>query len=269
MKKIFKSFKKKGSSGFTLVEMVVSVALLAILMGGMMLFVSPIIQSFNDNTTNLTAENAATCVEEYITRSIRNSNQIAIFQNTNYTELISNTAYSAKIQSMNKYCTDVNGGSSDPTKINRLYSLKCISLKYDSTDQKYYLYEEIVKTDGTLDSAANGRKVFSNCLFDDLYLLYSFVKPKNADYPTKADAKQFREDAVQITVSAYTDVACNNLVFQGQGITELRQIKTMLSAGGSATDYNLTIEPSSPQSFADMAEGSRDIFIYYIVRQMV
>ena len=73
MKKMIRLLRKRGSGGFTLVEMIVSVALLAVLMGGMILFISPVIRTYNDNTTDITAENTTTCVQEYISRTIRNS----------------------------------------------------------------------------------------------------------------------------------------------------------------------------------------------------
>lgn len=41
MKSMIRLLKKRNKGGFTLVEVVVSVALLAILMGGMMMFIAP------------------------------------------------------------------------------------------------------------------------------------------------------------------------------------------------------------------------------------
>ena len=265
MNKILRLFRK--TSGFTLVEMVVSVALIAILLGGMMLFISPIVRSFNDNQTDLTAENGAVCVQEYITKSIRNARQVAIFANTNYAELSSNTTYTEKISKMNKFCNDVNGiGTPDEKKV---YLLKCISFKYDSTDNMYYLYNEKVldNANGTLDTTQS-QKVFSDCLFNDLYMTLELKKAKNGDYPAVTGALEYRDDAMDISINAYRDAARTNPAFVGTGIFELRQIKVMLAAGNSKDEYNLTIYPTTQKSFADMDEGSRDIFIYYVVRQL-
>lgn len=267
MKKIMRLFRRK--SGFTLVEMVVAVALLAILLGGMMLFISPIVRSFNDNHTDLTAENGAVCVQEYITKSIRNANQVAIFANTNYSDLSSNATYTAKIAKMNKFCTDVNAGAKDDK--NKIYLLKCISLKYDSTDGRYYLYNETVKDNGELDTTAGKtQKVFSDCLFNDLYMTFELKKAKNGDYLVITGAPEYRDDTLDVTICAYRDEDRKSLAFQGNGLSELRQIKVMLNAGGSKDDYNLSVypDPAVLKSFADMDEGSRDIFIYYVVRQM-
>lgn len=269
MKIFVRFFRQRNKSGFTLVEVVVSLALLAILMGGMILFISPIVRSFNDNKTDLTAENSAVCVQEYITKSIRNANQVAIFANTNYSDLSSNATYTAKIAKMNKFCTDVNAGAKDDK--NKIYLLKCISLKYDSTDGRYYLYNETVKDNGELDTTAGKtQKVFSDCLFNDLYMTFELKKAKNGDYLVITGAPEYRDDTLDITICAYRDEDRKSLAFQGNGLSELRQIKVMLNAGGSKDDYNLSVypDPAVLKSFADMDEGSRDIFIYYVVRQM-
>lgn len=266
MKKMLRLFRR--TSGFTLVEMIVSIALLAILLGGIMMFVSPILRSFNDTKSDLTAENAVVCVQEYITRSIRNANQVAIFANTNTSALSSNTAYAERIAKMNTFCTSVNGVG--VPKANMTYVLKCISLKYDDATGRYFLYNENVNMDsnGVIDTADPGEKVFSDCLFDDLYMTFDFKKAKNADYPAVEGAEEFRPDTLDITINSYRDTARTNLAFSGTGFSELRQIKVMLSAGGDAENYNLTIMPTDQKSFAAMTDGSRDIFIYYIYRQI-
>ncbi len=256
MKRMLRLFRR--TSGFTLVEMIVSVALLAILMGGMMVIVSPIVSSFNDTSKDLAAENTATCVQEYITKSIRNANQVLIVENTSYNALSANTAATDKIAKMNTWCSGVNGAA-----VNKTYLLKCISLRYDETKNNYFLYDESVKMNdsGKLDTSKS-RLVFSECLYDDLYFTYDFSKVANAD----PSGNPLRDDAINMRVQAYRDSARSSLAFVGTGVTELRQVKVMLAAGASADDYNSTIIPASPKAFADTEADGRDIFIYYVVR---
>lgn len=270
MRSIFRILKKRGSGGFTLIEMVVSVALIAVLLAGMLLFVTPVIQSFNDTRTSFTAENVATCVQEYITRTLRNANQVAIFTNTNAAALGSGT-YATRITSMNSYCQGING-----TNPNKTYLLKCISLRYEDLDGdgnfSYYMYDESVDMTSNGALNATGKKlIFSSALYKDLYLTYDFAKPANGDFdPTKAESdknKKLRDDALEMTIQAFKDEGYNHLVFYGTGISELRQVKVMLAAGGKDTDYNLTIAPDTPLAFKDTVDGSRDIFIYYVIRQ--
>lgn len=264
MKKVLRLFKR--SSGFTLVEMIISVALLAILLGGMMMFLSPVIKSFNDQSKSLVAENAATCIQEYVSKSIRNANQIAIFQNTNYSSMMSSPVCADKIKSMNAFCSGVNG-----TSPNKTYLLKCISIKYDATAQGYYLWNETV--DMADSNAAlkpsEAKKVFADCFYNDLYYTFGFERMLNGDYSKGiAGAPQYRSDALNISINAYSNAPCTNPVFYGSGVTELRQIKVMLAAGGSSSDFNLTLVPEVPVTdFSSMTEGSRDIYIYYVSRQ--
>ena len=269
MKSIIRILKKRRSGGFTLVEMVVSVALLAILLGGMMVIISPIIRSYNDNAKDYTAENTANCVEEYISRTLRSAQSVSIFTNTNVASLSSNAEYSAEIKRMSDLVVSNNNKNNNNGSLGgprtQLYTLRCMSLKF--RDGKYALYDEYVSTDlnGAIDTTKEA-KVFSDCLYKDLYLLCDFAKPKNGDYGKVTGAKEFRDDALDITISVYRDSAYSGLVYYGTGITEMRAIKGKILAGNQTSNYKLSIYPETPLKFADTTDGSRDIFIYYISR---
>lgn len=266
MKSILKLLRKRGAGGFTLVEMVVSVALIAVLLIGMLMFVSPIVKTFNTTKTNLTADNVENCVQEYISRNLRYANRIAIFTNASAGDLTSGT-YKDTITQMNSAC----GSLTDP---NRAYELKCISLRYETTadgHENYFMYQEKVDpyNSGAI-VAGGGRKVFSDCLYKDLYLVYKFTKPENLSYNPSTDPadKEFRNDVLQIDIKAYTDPNYNDLILYGTGLSDLWQIKSWLAMGGEEKDYNMKIYPDNPVDFEDLAVGaSRDIFIYYIVRR--
>lgn len=263
MNKFIRLLRKRSSSGFTLVEMIVSVALLAILLAGMMIFISPVLRSFNDNQTDNNAQNTTTCVQEYISRKLRNSYQVSIFENTSYTAIQANSAYKSQIEAMNDFCAAING----PSAVNKTYVLRCMSLRYDTADQRYYLWDESVNmsSKGALDQSKS-RKAFADCLYDDLYITYEFSLPKNGDYAADPSKDEFRKDALQMDFKTYRDTGCTSLIFQGQGITEMRQIKSMLADGGNATNYFVKVEPETPLDFASMVDGERDIYIYYVTR---
>lgn len=280
MNKILRILKKRRSGGFTLVEMIVSVALLAILLGGMMLFIAPIVRSFNETKTNLTAENVSTTVQEYIIRSIRNANQVAVFNYVNENDLISGsakmadgTSYSDVIKGMNTYCETINGtGTPDELK---KYLLKCISLRYE--DGKYVLYQEKVQMNAGGQLSSSGKvKVFSDCLYDDLYLTFDFGKIKNSDYgnaDSKTSGYEYRPDTLTLAVNAYGDASHNNKLFVGSGVFELRQIKVMLDQDiSNASDYYLKMahenNDSTSYTYADSSDGHKDIFIYYTMRRL-
>lgn len=259
MKKIIRLLKRRRAGGFTLVEMVVSVALVAILLGGMMLFVSPIVRSFNDTKTDLVAENVSVCLQEYITKNVRLANQVAIFSNTNSSALTTNDAYKTRIQELVKNC-----GSSGV----KTFTLNCISLKY--SDGRYYLYEESLDSSGNI--LGSGKKVFSDGLYSSVYPTFEFRLPLNQDYGKTPEAGRYRDDAVQYTVRTYGDSSYSDLLFQGDGYFELRQIRVGLEdekySAGAKQIYNMSIMPDTPLSFGEMTEGSRDIFIFYVSRNV-
>lgn len=256
MRSFIRLLRKRGSSGFTLVEMIVSVALLAVLMAGMMIFISPVIRSYNDNQVDNNAQNVTTCVQDYISRNIRNSYKMVIFENTSYTSIKSNSAYTDEIKKMNDFCN----ASGDPGLTNKSYLLKCLSLRYDDADKRFYLWDEAVDmtANGNIKTA-DSKKVFADCLFSDIYVQYEFAKPKNGDYVEGGTKPEFRKDALQMTLTAYRDEGYSSMIFQGSGITELRQIKCMLADGKSESDYYANIVDAGSST-------EKDIYIFYVTR---
>lgn len=264
MKKILRTLKKRGSSGFTLVEMIVSVALLAILLGGMMLFIAPIVRSFNDTKTNLNAENVATTMEEYLTRSIRNASQVAVFSYIDADSLNNNSAIKDKVNQMGDFCRARNN-----------YMLKCISLRYE--EGRYVMYNEDVDLSKASGAKLKGTrtKVFSDCLYTDLYFTYDIRKTINQEYGTDSAQPMYRNDAVEIVVNAYSDSDYTNLVFYGSGVSDLRQIRVMRTMyKGSSAEYNLTTIPENPKSdgtvlsFSDFDDDHKNIYVFYAVRSL-
>lgn len=270
MKQIIHLFARKRNHGFTLVEMVVSVAILAILMAGMMLFISPIVRSFNDTSRNLVAENVSTCVENYLTASIRNATNVVIFGNTNDEKLKENG--NVIINKLKDYCkatTDTGGNA---------YVLKCISLRFDDTDGRYYLYSETINTSGVGDTtdplnASTRFSVFSKCLYDDLYMDFDFEKPLDMDKATETP-QPVRKDTMQMTVKTYADAAHTDPIFVGTGLTELRQIKKDLVKNGEKSTYEFTLYDGISATACDSVkssngtDGARNIYIYYVVRNL-
>lgn len=272
MSRIVRILRKRGSSGFTLVEMIVSVALLAVLLGGMMLFISPIVRSFNDTKTDLTAENVSTTIQEYLTRSIRNAHQVAVFSYIDPADLENNSAIKSKIQSMNEFCSKRNGDN--VIKGQEKYLLKCISLRYE--DGKYYLYNENVDMSADGQLSGKGSKVFSDCLYSDLYYTFDIRKTLNQEYGKDPAEPMYRNDALEIIVNAYSNSDYTNLVFYGSGISDLRQIRVMRTMyNQSPDDYNLVTIPDNPDvasgnvlNFSDFDDSHRNIFIFYAVRRL-
>ena len=262
MKAIKKLFGKRAKSGFTLVEMIISIALLAILLGGMTIVVTPILESFKDEKQSITANNVSSCVQEYVTRSLRNASQILIVSNASYTDA-NGGSVTATTDEMLKYIAKKNTGAT------KTHELRCLSLRY--VDGKYILCDEPVKSGVTSGGVLTGNastaslqgKVYSDCLYDDLYMDIKFEPAMLTvtDPVTGATTATQGKDVLQTTIKAYSDKARKAMVFNGSGITELRQIKVQLRAGAKEANYYL--------KFLDMGgtdDAHKDIYIFYVTR---
>ncbi|MGN0687516.1 MAG: prepilin-type N-terminal cleavage/methylation domain-containing protein [Oscillospiraceae bacterium] len=264
MKKLLIILKKRRSHGFTLVEMIVAVALLAILLAGMMIFITPILQSYKDNQTLYTAENVATSIQRTITGTLRNAYQVAIFTSADYNSN-KTTAIMDKVKPLATY---VNSKNADTTiSLNRLYELRCLSLRCN--DGQYYLCDEVVTTNptpgngyivGNADNSAllDSTKVFSDVLYNGLYMDFGFSIPTE----TKSDGTtQPSIDTLKYTIKAYGDKNKKSVVFNGAGMTELYAIKVLRRSGGAAAEYNITVNDVSSAT-------GKDIYIYYVARKL-
>ena len=263
MSKLIRFFKKRRNGGFTMVEMIVSVVLLAILLGGMTLMITPILRSFSDTKRDLVAENVSTCIQTYISTSMQDATNVVIFANTNYDSI--KTAANDKINGLKSFC------KTQTSDAKNAYTLQCISLKYDTTDNRYYLYNE----ESDLNDSVNPLKgtsnlAFSECLYNDLYYSLSIYKALDLD---KNDGTRMN-DTAEITISTYSDVAMSNLVFGGIGLTEFREIGRDIALRASNAKNTLdpfkfeiytgeTITACDGFSTTDAVDGARDIYIFF------
>lgn len=277
MSKIMKFFKRRRNGGFTMVEMVVSVALLGILVAGMTIMVAPILNSFNDTQRHLIAENVSTCIQTYVSSSMKDATNVVIFADTDYDELKSSSVVKQELKALREFC-------STQSSLNKpAYTLHCISLEYDTTDQRYYVYNKTCKM-GTDDEPFDTSKdalAFSECLYNDLYYTLSISKALDLDDATGATRLN---DTAEISISTYSDAACNNLLFGGVGVTEFREISRdiLLRSGGGSTGlapfkfeiYKPKDDPTNPgtevftnspegYSTADATDDKRNIYIFY------
>lgn len=266
MKHIKRLLKTRNSAGFTLVEIIVALSLLAILMMGMVIAISPILQTLGDTNKLLTAENVATIMDEYITRTMRNASEIAVFTNASYGDSNTNAAITGQVAAMKAYCDKLNGSLVGE---NKTHELKCLSLR--CIDGRYYLCNEPLSPSTCLPTGNDVSdvkdlkgKVFSDCLYKDLYMDFTFsmalVKENDGGTVKEVQSK----DTMKLDIKAYTDAAHNDLVFNGTGITELRQIKTQLRGGAKETDFFMNIINAGGTD-----DAHKDIYIFYVTRRLI
>lgn len=250
----FLAFRNKG--GFTLSEVIISCALLGILMLGIVMFISPILETVNTTNASTRASNAAESIEYYISRSIRNAAYIAVFTDTNFTDVQSKA--SATITDL-KNKTDSN------------YNLKCISIRYamdeKSQTYKYFICSETVESSGTLKSNAtpsSDSMVFDPCYFEGIYpkVVLSRVKPEQPDGSTKD------MPAVKIDVEVYGDSSMGNtdLIFSGTGYTILRNIEISQQDKSLKQPFKVIDPLPNPLNPGD--DSMKETYIYYVERTL-
>lgn len=81
MKKILRLLKRRNNGGFTLVEVIISCALLGILILAVMGMITPVMSVVMSNEKNANALMIAEAVEAHIDRNIKNSVYCAVFTN--------------------------------------------------------------------------------------------------------------------------------------------------------------------------------------------
>ncbi len=256
LKRITHFLACRNKGGFTLSEVIISCALLGILMLGIVMFISPILETVKTTNSSTRASNAAESIEYYISRSIRNAAYIAVFTETNFTDVQSKA--SAVITDL-KAKTDSN------------YNLKCISIRYamdeKSQNYKYFICSETVENSGALKSNANPSSdsmVFDPCYFDGIYpnVTLSRVKQEQPDGSLKD------MPAVKINVKVYSDSKMDNadLVFLGEGYTILRNIEISQQDKSLKQPFKV-IEPL-PNPLNPGDNSMKETYIFYVERTL-
>lgn len=261
MKRFRRLLSCRNNGGFTLAEMIISCALLGILMLGIVMFVSPILDTVSTTNAGTRASNAAESIEYYISRSIRNAAYVAVLTDTSFTDVQSKAA---------AVITELKG------KTDSNYSLKCISIRYAMDDKsqtyKYFICNETVEASGALKSnstPSSDSMVFDPCYFDGIYpkVLLSRVQQEQPD-GTKKDMP-----AVKIDVEIYDDSQmrkstppANDLIFSGSGYTVLRNIEISQQDKSLKQPFKV-IEPL-PNSLNPGDDAMKETYIFYVERTL-
>lgn len=272
MKRIKRLFHCRRNGGFTLAEMVISCALLGILMLGIVMFVSPILDTVTSTNKSTRASNAAESIEYYISRSLRNAAYVAVLTDTNFTDV--QTKASGIISELKTKGGDTN------------YELKCISIRYmtdeKTGDNKYFICNEYFDGTGPLDSTATV-KVFEPCYLDGIYpqVVMTQVEQEQDDGTKK------KMPAIKLEVNVYDDPQLRRdggsgytgLVFSGTGYTILRNIE--LSQQDKTLNQPFNIVSSSPigselgtlpvslgSGDPDKKSQEMETYIFYVERKL-
>lgn len=241
--KLIQLLKKRGKSGFTLVEVVISCVLLGILILGVFSVVTPIISGVKSREQSANALMLAQAAEMYIDRSIKNSVFVAIFENAKPDDMAADQTI-AKSKQMEEMLAFINNSDNKDAAGNDIYELKCIGIrwKYDAKSQRYkYMItsETVDKTTGAVDispSTSKSYDVFETCFYENLYPAFTFdimetVVVDSDGNPTTDPPTMQEVPAIKTTIDVYRDAEMENLAFQGPGYADLTNIKRQQATG--------------------------------------
>lgn len=231
MKKILRLLRLRNKSGFTLVEVIISSALLGILIMAMVGIITPVMSVITNNENNANALLIAEAAEAYIDRSIKNSVYTAIFTNANENDILLNgEIYKHEaFKEMKDFLKD-----GDNMKI---YDLNIIGIRWlqdPKTLQNKYMLQVIKPTyDSSLDlnltSTIGKKNVFEPYFYDGMYPEFEFEVLPYDEHTDKTDPTKItatRGATVKTTANIYSNPAMTALAASGTAYSDFVNIRT-------------------------------------------
>lgn len=277
--------KKRNNSGFTLLEVVVSCALLGILVVGVMTFASPIFNMLKVNEKNARATLLSETLDSYIAGCLKNAKMVEVFTNTSL-EHAENAGMAGTTghQNINQFMTANHDN----------FEVRCIGINWFVDEASPIAgRKKLVLTNCQVDNnysvgydnnlvIINATKMFDDSLYNGLYpivTLETFASQDSAGNDTSTNAPGYK-----ITANIYSDPKCysvtsdtarakSHLSFRGatyvqcvnmrndtgfipaSEITELNTTQDAIDSGRSANEYT-----ENGESFF-----YPDTYIYYVV----
>lgn len=272
---------RRNNGGFTLVEVIVSSALLGILLVGMIMFISPVMQLMQDEQKDARGNIIGSSLEHYISRSVRSTIFLKIFTNATITDTNIGGAINTDpdLIAMMNWCNE-------PANQNR-YEVRCISIR--KTDDarnrtesnlptsRFMIYQEYFATGATNLDQSYSLPVFDNAFYGDLYPRITVKQATNkyeenrySDSQVADPATEEGRPSIEVTVDIYDDqnFGPTNKVFSGFGLTELFMIANKdKMTDGDTKNAKIYDETQVRNDSVANTENAHDTFIFYIARK--
>ncbi|MBD5129035.1 MAG: type II secretion system protein [Ruminococcaceae bacterium] len=242
MKKILRLLKRRNNGGFTLIEVIVSCALLGILILAVMGMITPVMSTVMSNEKNANALMIAEAMEAHIDRNIKNSVYCAVFTNA----AANNASYGSKSTDMESTGPIVNSDAftemvdfmqADNNK--DIYEMKIIAVRWleDTKTHRYkYMLTNIkpkIKDDGSLDVhalySAPETRVFEDCFYENLFPDVKFevlAYNEHEDNDSTKPITSTRNVALKTTIDVYSNSGMEALAASGDGYADFINIRT-------------------------------------------
>ncbi len=256
-KRIKRLLRLRNNSGFTLVEVIIATALLAILIVGMFGFVQPVMRSVRAKEQNARAVMLADTVESYIASSTKYAYYVATFSgvaasdvtapNTSTLPAIAKAKYTGTDEPYKSAAGTLEGMMKRRNDLNKdNYEIRCIGMRW-LTDpkngaKKLMLTNETVIQENCALDLSKSKLVFETCFYDGLYpvMEYKNFSTKYQEYDEAgnllfeyAPEKETIAPGLEITMDVYLDPACYSTT------EATRTTQNMTFTGAMVANYNI------------------------------
>lgn len=278
--KLKRLLQKRNNGGFTLVEVVISCALLSILILGVVSFAGPAMGMISSGKKNASATMLAETINTYISGSLKFAKYVAVFENVDHDAAESGATELKVATNADKGLNEINTFMSTGTNASE-YEVRCIGIRWleesITNRKKLMLTNEAVDNNFSLPASStmsltSSSTVFDAVMYDGLFPVISL--DTFAEQSTGSNAKGYK-----ITTSVYSDIRCYN------SISDAERDKSTLAFEGSTFVKCLNMvnpasdicEVSPLQTRIDSNKGSLglvengttfyypDTYIYYVV----
>lgn len=210
--------KARNSSGFTLVEVILSCALLAILILGIMMFVTPVLRMVTSGQKNARATMLAETVDTYIAGVLRTAKKIEVFENVDFsssaTTDLNLRALSPAGQGINKIEEFMTTGENSMN-----YEVHAIAIVAkdtgDITSQGIRIYNASVDSAYNLVAASlypdKNNQALNDLMYEGLYATVKLDTFETQDPSTGAETGH-NASGYSIQTLVYSDSKCYNVL---------------------------------------------------------
>lgn len=234
-KYIKRLFGKRNNAGFTLVEVVVSIALLGIMLIGVLGFTAPLLANVAEKQQDAQAVMLMEAVDSYITNSLRNAKFLKIIANVNMndTAFLGTPEWAAAdndIREMAKAAA-ASGGEDE---------LHCISFRWRPTgglgERKLVLMQETVtcQTNGSYTLSATPTEVMGDAIYNKMYIVPQF-EMISSNPANPGDPKTHNIGIANVTrvykngdcySTSYSNRRASSFAYEGQSFNALTVISS-------------------------------------------
>lgn len=292
LKRIKRLLKLRNNSGFTMVEVIVSVALLGILVLGVLGFMAPVLASVAEKQQNARATMLAEAIDSFISSNVQNAKYVKVFSNV------------TPDNSYDKITDDGNFQVMRNVDSNHVF--QCIAFQWMPTGV-YDQYKLVMRFNPDATLASNQASfnsgfinVFGDSIYDGLNLI-PIIEPIDNQYQApdaggtmvdQVPADEVHNIGLRVNTKMYANRDCYRtnesvakaaqLAFSGESFNRCTPIASPLTNPKTAGGYSLEIYPNteyvydySPSSSLVQTEedGNNyyypETYIFFVRRKLV